>query len=339
MPSNKCMYCSPDSPAEARITEEHVLSKAFGEFQDKHTRSKFTLKDGVCHCCNQFFGNNLEVIFARTGSLESVLRLAYKIVSPDKKAKYLRKDWVRSSLKATGKLDGLVLEFQSENDELIVSIVPQVGFPRRDRAGWIYITESELANLSKPLPEEIDITKLNILIFNSEEVKLRLNQLLARRNIKVQEQISEDLLPLQKGQEIDVAVESKINSIVFRCIAKYAFNYLAKIAGIDFVVKTDFNPIRAYIRYGVEPNYQIVTISNRPILANDTLLRQKTSGHLIVIDFPPNGRDIVGQVSLFNSITYNVVLAKNFSGLWRPIRSGHHFNIQQMVAEPVDWIF
>jgi hypothetical protein len=41
-------------------------------------------------------------------------------------------------------------------------------------------------------------------------------------------------------------------------------------------------------------------------------------------------------VSLFNSVTYSVSLARNYSGaLWRPVRSGLHFDLRDRIAEPL----
>ena len=284
----------------------------------------------VCSDCNQFFGDNLEPIVAR-GSFEAVRRLDYRI-KPAESAKYLRKDRVHFSLSG-GEWSNLVVALQGDGDELFVSPVPQVRFAKKDGSGWIHFTESELAGLSEPLPNEVD-TKRIILTFDSEETRKRLLQALLRLGVEFQENES-GFLSRENIRESWVKVETQIDTVILRCMAKIAFNYLANTAGDDFVRKRGFNPIRSYIRYGTVPDYDFFRISNDSILAYDTLVYRQTNGHLVTVSWSPDGRDIVSQVSPFNHRTYHFRLATNFSGLWRNIRSGHHFSIERRKVEPL----
>ncbi len=145
----------------------------------------------------------------------------------------------------------------------------------------------------------------------------------------------EGLLPKQDGDKIWVEVKAMIDDKILRSAAKVAFNYLTKTAGISFVLPRAFDAIRCYIRYGVDPGYHIVRIDQHPILADDTVTTRHTNGHLITTGWSPDRRHIVGQVSLFNWATYRVSLARGFSGLWRELRSGHHFNIESLDVEPL----
>ena len=44
----------------------------------------------------------------------------------------------------------------------------------------------------------------------------------------------------------------------------------------------------------------------------------------------------MAEVSLFNYITYRVSLCRQFSGvLWRPIRSGVHYDIERKIVKPL----
>jgi len=135
---------------------------------------------------------------------------------------------------------------------------------------------------------------------------------------------------------VNAIVNGTMDSIILRCIAKISFNYLAKIAGIDFVVKKDFDPIRSYIRYEIDPGHRIVTVSTNSILAYDGPKQYQIDGHLISLGWSPDNRQIVGQVSLFNQGKYRIILSKNFSELWRAdIRRGYHFNIENREVELV----
>jgi hypothetical protein len=139
-------------------------------------------------------------------------------------------------------------------------------------------------------------------------------------------------LPIHVGQEVIVEIKTKVDDFIFRAVAKIAFNYLVKIAGIEFATKSDFDPIRNYIRYGEKPNYKPVYFNQKPILAYDSNRIRQTNGHLLTLDWSSNGQNLLGQVSLFNFATYKVILARSFSGIYIPIRSGHLFDIQTFLV-------
>ena len=320
----KCFYCLKLLPIKA-FTKEHVLPQAFGTFENN-----LTLVNSVCRDCNQFFGDYLEPILAE-GSFEAVRRLDYKI-KPAKNAKYLRKERVQFSL-SEGNWENLILRLENDGDDLLVSPVPQVKFGKNDGSGWIHFTESELEEFSGPFPAEVN-TKEIILIFDTEDTKTRLIQILSKHGIDYRENDS-GFLSHEKVKEGWVKVETQIDDTILRCMAKIAFNYLAKTAGADLTQKEDFNSIRSYIRYGTRPNYQFFYISNYSILAYDTLEYRQTNGHLVTVNWSPDGYDIVSQVSLFNHRTFHFRLARGFSGIWRNIRSGHHFNTQYRKIEPL----
>ena len=63
----KCIYCLVDKEANCFIKVEHVIPQSFGLF-----KNNLTLKC-VCDVCNQFFGDNLEMIMGRD-SFEGLFR-------------------------------------------------------------------------------------------------------------------------------------------------------------------------------------------------------------------------------------------------------------------------
>jgi len=183
------------------------------------------------------------------------------------------------------------------------------------------------------LPQEIN-TKQTILIYDSQETKRRLIQTLSRLGVDFQEEEG-GFLSRENVRDGWVVVGTRIDEAILRCMAKIAFNYLAKTAGDDFVRKSDFDPIRSFIRHGTRPKYDFFKISNYPILAYDSLTYRQTNGHLLTVNWSRDRRDIVSQVSLFNHRVYHFRLARGFSGLWRNIRSGHHFSIERRKIEPL----
>ncbi len=320
----ECIYCLQAMP-KRMFTKEHVIPQAFGTFENN-----LTLVNCVCSDCNQFFGASLEQIAAE-GSHEALLRLVHGI-KPAESAKSLRKDRLHFSLSG-GKWNGLAVWPQGDGDKPFAPTVPQVGFAKKDGSDWIYFTESELADLSEPLPQEID-TKQISLLYDLEGTKEQVIQTLLKLGIKYREYESGPL-PQDEVRESKVKVKTQIDTVILRCMAKIAFNYLAKTAGDDFVRKRDFNSIRSYIRYGTAPNYDFLRISSPSMVAYDTLVYSQTNGHLVTVNWSPDDRDIVSKVSPFNHRTYIFRLAMSFSGLWRPIKSGHHFNIERRTVETI----
>ena len=67
-----------------------------------------------------------------------------------------------------------------------------------------------------------------------------------------------------------------------------------------------------------------------PILHDDQKIEKFkakiTQGHLINVDWRKDA--IVSKISPFNSYTYAVLLCSNYTGIWFPIKSGHHFDLE-----------
>jgi hypothetical protein len=56
----ECVYCRKEKPPSAYTEAEHVLPQSFGKF-----KKNFTLIRLVCDECNQFLGDNVELLLAR----------------------------------------------------------------------------------------------------------------------------------------------------------------------------------------------------------------------------------------------------------------------------------
>jgi hypothetical protein len=121
-------------------------------------------------------------------------------------------------------------------------------------------------------------------------------------------------------------VEAAIDDTIFRAVAKMSFNYLAYWQGREFMLEADFNPTRRYIRYGAKPKHSLIKIRQEPILGDEPLYGKRRSAHLLTIDWAADKQSIVGQVSLFNWLTYSVCLARNVLGERRAIQNGHFFD-------------
>jgi hypothetical protein len=316
-----CIYCLNDSH-NIIYNREHVIPRLLGTFEQNHT-----LNNCVCSNCNQFFGDNLEVLFAQ-GSIEGVRRLQYLRSERDQAVNRLRVgDRIHFKWRSSGLGNGMQLELSYQEGDLSVLPIHQVGFARFDCHGYIYISEVDLTNPDYDLPRQVDVNQDVIIVCNNPESRERLINLLRDRNIVANLQNLENILP-NASERIDVDTETKIDEIVFRCIAKIAFNYLARSQGSDFVLRRDFNTIRNYIRYGVQAPYQIIRLSGEPVLETETRNWRQTEGHTVTVGWAIDGVSIVSNIELFNQISYKVSLSRDYRGVWREIRSGHHFDIQ-----------
>lgn len=234
----------------------------------------------------------------------------------------------------SGELAGLRLSLVAVDGSEAVTLEPQVGLPKRANRGWTYLTEPELADFARPLPADFDADGLVRIIAPSIEAQQRFIDLLAARGIPFHQK-GDFSLPSPEVGEIAIYVQMTIDAVVKRCIAKYVFNYMAYVMGREFALMPAFNAVRAYIRRGDYPGYQVVVADDTPILATDSRTRRQTEGHLIKIHWTPDKRHVFGALSLFNRVTYRVCLAWNFSGLWRPIRTGHHFDRDTRSISPL----
>jgi hypothetical protein len=73
------------------------------------------------------------------------------------------------------------------------------------------------------------------------------------------------------------------------------------------------------------------------ILFDDARLRRQTNGHLITFDWHIGQMGFVAQISLFNTVTYQVRICPEYRGLWHTdFCRGHHFNVDERTIEQVN---
>lgn len=133
--------------------------------------------------------------------------------------------------------------------------------------------------------------------------------------------------PMGKDGKVGLNYLHEFTAVVRRCLAKIAFNYLAFVAGDEFARKPDFDPVRSFVRYGVEPHEGIVLLSRNPILADELVAgRQVTDGHILTVEVLTDRRRIQARLALFNSFQYRIILASNYGGIW--FAKGHHFDVR-----------
>jgi hypothetical protein len=314
-----CIYCQEERPATAFTKAEHVLSQAFGTYQQN-----FTLHGVVCDDCNQYFGNHLELALGRD-TFEGQLRFTHGVKTLEQFKSMGRGS--RVVLKSTeGRFAGCYMrrEYSAEKGDIIVKPLPQVGFliGPDDRYEYFLLhqipTAAELERKGFQSQHPHPIIGLEVDVQELTEL------------LKIQGITFNYRGPLPPGERPDTILcdfEGTIDHVIFRAIAKIAFNYLAFWLGADFVQHPNFDRARRYIRFGEHPGYKMIQMDERAILEAEPIEGLRSLGHLITLSRAQDGCSVLAQVSLFNWMTYRICLARDFTGPRPELLIGHLFNV------------
>jgi hypothetical protein len=239
-------------------------------------------------------------------------RLLIKVISPG--------DWYGARV---------VVERDASGTTCTAEPLPQVAFLKNGESDWKWFLEEELIS-GGPWERYRTDTQTKI-VGKPDAVVQRLIDRLRELGVTFKK-----LGNFEKdGGLVEVFAESILDNIIFRGVAKISFNFLAYSRGADFALRPDFDAIRNYIRFGVKPPRPPVIVTKIPILRGDDASYRQTNGHVIVLDWDKMNEGIVCLVSLFNHLTYHVVLCPKYSGLWHPVSAGRHFDLQALTISEV----
>jgi len=314
----KCIYCLEEKPNNNFRKTEHVLAQAFGRFKNNLTLNKI-----VCDDCNKYFGDHLEISLGRD-TFEGISRFKHKVKKP-KEFKSLGKR-SRLSIKVDeGPFKGAYayLEYSAFEDRVNIKPVRQVGFKKNDFTEYEYFLLDNIPD-KEYLEKQFDLKapKSIVALGCAPETA---QKYLSNKGITFK--LGGEFPPPEKNINWECEVTGKIDQIIYRAIAKIAFNYLAYWTESNFLFDSQFDPIRRYIRFGEKGAYPFVVILEKAILGDEPIEGKRRLGHLIVLDWSKNKLSIVSKVSLFNWMTYSVLLAKDYGGERIDIRKGSFFNI------------
>ena len=329
-----CIYCLKDEKDISFNKTEHVLPQSFGLFENN-----FTLNGVVCDFCNKYFGDNLELDLAR-GTLEGGFRFEHGIKEPKEFKPLGKRDPVIIKVDEGPFQGSYAYKIYSEIDEAVVIVpAPQVGFLNKSTGKFDFYLIDNIPDISELRRKEYDIDNpkgMFVPLKHVEAVKEALN------GKGIPFKMTEELdFPLQKGQQWECKVEGTIGDKIMRGVAKIAFNYLAFWQRRELVLHKDFDIIRKFILNGEKPGYPLVRIIDKPILGDEPIVGKRRLGHMITTNWAKDGVSIMSGVSLFNWMTYNICVAREFSGERKNIKKGHFFdfnsnNILELSTEKLD---
>ncbi|MBU1863049.1 MAG: HNH endonuclease [Candidatus Omnitrophica bacterium] len=322
----KCIYCLIDQPKSAYRKREHVMPQCFGKFQPNN----LILRDIVCDNCNQYFGEKIEIALGRD-SIEGIMRYKFGI-KPHK----IPKTHKRLTFKIpSGPLKGIIVIPTCSKVKGEIEDIPalQVGFLKKSKNEFDYFEPRDIPSVDELKKNDYDIREEKIFaIFEGKKELEYLRKVLKERGVDFKEVVEMDWPEEVKNKsQILITGTVRMDQTIMRGFSKIVFNYSAYILGKEFVLRDDFDAIRKFIRYGEGKDKDFFLPNQPPILHDDRMLKKfgakVTNGHILVFGWE-KGMDLHGLLSIFNFNTYLVKLCHNFTGVWRPVKSGHHFDIK-----------
>lgn len=319
-----CLYCPATSEKPFRKAE-HVLPQAFGKFESRE--GNLTLHN-VCPDCNGYFGRKLEQHFGRD-TIDAYFRLLSRVKPAEEAAEVGGRRLTFSIEEPGSEFHGswMTLAYDRERG-IVMEAPPQVAFRRRDETEWQWYLERDL---TEERLSELRTSQFRI--YGRAEITARILDRMREIGLAPAPGSWTDISDQTKDPTFEtVRIHYVIDDVVLRTVAKIAFNYLAwvtekRVPG--FVRREEFAPIRAFIRHGTRPNWNPVGVGSATADLGDIRKMRITSGHVLVAAWPDPRSVPVGNVSLFNQITYVVRFAERVPGIWWDLYSGHYFDIQK----------
>jgi hypothetical protein len=317
----KCIYCKCEI-TEGNKSNEHVFPQSFG------CPDTWTM-DCVCRGCNINFGQSIERYLARD-SLEGLWALK-KIGS--RSGKPIRQMRVKLNVpdeEKYGEFRGAIVyaDFSKKGGLFLPSQI----LLKDDQGNRKFYLLEEIGDerAKKELSKYKDKTKgFWVFAHDDKEEKIAFEKL-NEHGIKFDPKIREGFpsRAMENDGTLRVKIEGLIDDVIYRAIAKMAFNYLAKVKGADFSLASRFDAIREYIRNGIRPEYKIVTIMEGRILAEEPRGMYSFEGHIFTIQTKRNR--VIGKISLTNTFGfYYLVDLGDLGPVWYDLKIGHAYSFKE----------
>jgi hypothetical protein len=290
------------------------MSQAMGTFEQNWTL------DCVCDECNAFFSRELELPLGRD-SAEAFFRIEAGVKPPMSAERFLGKH-MKSTVQGTQHFEGARTRMHASEDgeSLEPHVVPQVAF-RKPGGLWSYKLEADLS--LEMISEWLGKEPCEIKILGQPPDVERLRQRLGVLGVSVTPTKHLRGEPITEGSSVAIEHEFFVGTPHRRAAAKIVFNYTAKVLGCATVRRSEFNPVRKFVRLGEEP-LPVVIPSETPILVGEGA--DSTQTHACGIGWVEQRRQLVGALRLFNRVTCGVVLCEPPHGEWVGVSFQHLFD-------------
>jgi len=303
-----CVYCSEEKDfvrgeRHGAFNSEHVVPESFAKVENSPT-----LIGIVCRSCNDYFGKTLDQSLAR-GSGEALGRFVEKQKDACKIKELSRKKLRISLDKADDpSIRKAKVDLTHHEGEVKQQFATQLCIKLKT-GEWEVVQRCDFQEFIAKNPE-VDLSDFKILGPKSEGEEFFAEICAVWPGLRITGDLG--------NQEYISDVIIDYGPIEMRALAKIAFNYFCYITQDQPTLarSLEFDPIRRFIRYGDTPPWAAVTFNRSPILTGDTITRRRTRGHLVTfsVERNPSTRknEAASLVSLFNNLTWKVVLHPNF---------------------------
>jgi len=313
----RCVYCLESKPPE-QFNRDHVMPELLGTF-----RNNLVLHEIVCTDCNGTLGKQTETVLGR-GSFEGYVRFDQGVVKDPNSARRFMRARVPIRLARGTDRAGLRVEVVADRG-VRYRPAPQISVQHRLESAPRYLIIEEFLAASD---SEIVGCEIHVI---TEEGGAEHDHLV--RIVKQRVPDFEAPPPrIEKAtRQLVLEFTHILDHALTRAFAKIAFNYLAYVAGSEFVLQRDFDEVRRFIRWSEGGPNHFVQVNDEPILAEESSHRRLQRHHLLTVQWEGrhrHGQDwIHARVAPFNLLTYHVRLCGPFRGIWRDINSGHRFDL------------
>lgn len=303
MTANTCIYCSNTDPVKFS-GREHVIPQAFGTFGSQTP----TLRC-VCDECNAYFSRHLDQVLARD-TLEGVTRYQNGQFSGENRAqKRLRFTLVEGE--ETGDFGGAIVSGVDPTTGDLLPIMAQLHIKNRTTGKTdIFIRGQGPVMVSDRDHGESGKRELFILAPSKEAHDQFANELMQMGIIIRHGAPFAPPAALQSagGAErfsLPVHIESEVDDIHKRALAKILINFAAKYLGEDLVRLQEWTDIKRYVRCG--ERLLGARFSHRPFWGQETDDMRFPSDS-INIRIENHARGVVGAIQFYNNPTYELLL-------------------------------
>src|SRR3989304_6854443 len=266
----KCIYCLEDKPDSCFEKTEHVLPQSFGRFKNNLTLNKI-----VCDTCNKYFGDNLERYLGRD-TIEGMARFGHNKKTPEEFKSPGKENRLNISVNE-GPFKGAFVyrEYSEQEGRIIIKPIPQVGFKKPGVQDYDYFLLDKIPD-KEYLENNFDLkAQKSIVVLGCNAVAAQ--EKLAQKGISFNPE--GEFYPSESNMDLECEVTAQIDQIIFRAIAKIAFNYFAYWADTELIIDSPFHPIRRYIRYGEKTSFPSVAIIEKAILGDEPVEGKRRLGH------------------------------------------------------------
>jgi hypothetical protein len=277
----------------------------------------------VCIKCNDYFGRTLDRLLSR-GTSEGLQRYFWGVKSPSEIERFSY-DNVRLSTEIPGDYHGALLTLvEDAAARRGVKAVPisQVGFAEKEGSSFIYYPIADVQAGRWRDDPRIDWNR-GVKILGPEMEETR--SLLEAQGVEITNWREMSAPPVD-GEKINVTEEFRFSRAYQRAIAKICFNYAAYVHDAAFMLRQEFDDTRRFVREGIPPDFRMFGQKETDIVPYESANHAGMSAvfHVVTITKPFNANVVLGQITLFNWIQWEVVLSMSPVDELRP--KGHVYN-------------